>query len=577
VFSANWQLSARRFSIRHERDVAIPLPDGVTLDTDILRPDEDGRFPVLLSVHAYDKRDQLMPIPPAGFSPLRGHIEAGDSAFFVRRGYVHAILNVRGTGSSGGTYDNLGPQSINDICDAIAWLAAQPWSNGRVGMFGISYFSIVQPLVAARKPPALHALFAPYGYTDMYRDRYYHGGILSHKFMQLWVPSLHNPRVSGMLIRDLGENAFNERVAQALRDNETTAVPFLRGALGNARQGANALIADILCQPLDNDYYRARSVDYDLGIEVPAYFGACWGVYGLHLPGAFRSFDGWRGPKRLTIGPPIYLDRPFYQYHLEALRWFDHWLKDNDTGMLDEPAVQLFIDGTGHWKQADTWPLPETRFTRFYLHENGVLSERDYSAAEGFTTFSDSPYAHDSATFWTPPMVEATEICGPMALNLYGSTTDIDVLWFVSLLHRNANGHERILTRGWLRGSQRAIDPDHSKPWQPYHRHDRREPLTPGAVYEFNIEVRPYGIELKPDERIGLRIKCADDETPANGLEVISMGHLSRPTGARVTVHHDDQYPSHLVLPVTAGNRIGTFMSGGQLGGLLFKPKVDHS
>ena len=565
MFSVRWQLSERQFRIRHERDVAIPVVDGITLDADILRPDADGRYPVLLSVHAYDKRDQMMPIPPSAFSHVRGHIEAGDSGFFVRRGYVHVILNVRGTGASGGLYDNLGPQTIDDICTAIAWLAAQPWSNGRVGMFGISFFAIVQPLVAARKPPALRALFAPYGYTDMYRDRYYHGGILSHKFMQLWIPSLHNPRISGALVNELDPAAFQAKVAQALQDDELTEVPFLQRALESAQSGPHALIAGILCQPLDSAYYRARSVDYAEGIEIPGYFGACWGVYGLHLPGAFRSFDGWCGPKRLTIGPSVYLDRPFYQYHLEALRWFDHWLKDNDTGMLDEPPVQLFIEGTGRWKQADTWPLPETRFTRFYLHENGVLSERDYVVAEGTTSFADSPYAHESMTFWTPPMVETTEICGPIALNLYGSTTDTDVLWFISLLHRDGEGHERVLTRGWLRGSQRALDPERSKPWQPYHRHERREPLTPGTIYEFNIEVRPYGIELKPGERIGLRIKCADDDIPANNLEVINMGHLSRANGARITIHHNDQHPSHLILPITAGNRIGTFMSGGNL------------
>src|SRR5262245_33470531 len=186
-----------------------------------------------------------------------------------------------------------------------------------------------------------------------------------------------------------------------------------------------------------------------------------------------------KGPKTMTIGPPIYLHRPLYQYAYESLRWFDHWLKRIDTGMLDEPPIHLFIEGTGRWKTAETWLLPETRWTPFYLHFNGLLSEHEYWPNEGLTTYEDSPFRRGEVQFWTPKMVEATELCGPVVLNLYGSTTDSDVLWFVSILHRDAAGKERLLTRGWLRGSQRALDEARSKPWRPYHKHDKREPLKP--------------------------------------------------------------------------------------------------
>lgn len=565
MFSVNWSLSERRHEVVREQGISIPLSDGNTLDADIVRPKDAGRFPVVLSVHAYDKRDQFMPMHPEGFSHKRGHIEAGDSAFFVRRGYVHVVVNVRGTGESSGTYDNLGPRSIEDICEAIEWLAQCDWSNGSVGMFGISYFAIVQPRVAALAPKSLKAIFAPYGYTDMYRDRYYHGGILSHKFMQLWLPSLHKARVDSFTSESLGDEAFRAKLDAARNDDDLAAIDFLSGVLKEPLKDRNGLITDILLQPLDNDFYRKRSVDYSTGCTVPAYFGACWGVYGLHLPGALRSYENWNGPKKLTIGPPVYLDRPFYQYHLEALRWFDHWLKGNDTGMMDEPEINLFVVNRGRWKTGVSWPLPETRFTRFYLHENGELSEREYRADEGSTAFEDSPYKRGQAEFWTSQFVEETELAGPIALDLYARTTDTDVLWFVSLVHRDAKGEETLLTRGWLRGSQRALDPERSRPWQPYHTHRKREALEPGETCLFNIEIRPYAISLKPGESLGLRIKCADDEVPANKLEVISMGHLARAGGSRVTVLHDEDHPSHLILPVTDGNRIGTFVSGGRI------------
>jgi predicted acyl esterase len=288
-------------------------------------------------------------------------------------------------------------------------------------------------------------------------------------------------------------------------------------------------------------------------------------MYGLHLPGDLRSYQAWPGPKRLRIGPPIYLDRPVYQYDYESLRWFDQWLKEVDTGILEEPPVALFIEGTGEWKTAADWPVPGTRWTPFYLHSRGLLSEHEFWPNEGFTTYEDSPFSRGSAEWWTPPMVEATELCGPVVLNLHGSTTDREVLWFVSIVHRDAEGKERLLSRGWLRGSQRKVDEQRSTPWQPYHAHERREPLTPNEVYEFNIEVRPVGILLKPGERIGVRIKGADDEPPTFPHERVATGHLARVNASHVSVHHNAEYPSHVLLPVTRGNRIGTYISGGKL------------
>ena len=150
-----------------------------------------------------------------------------------------------------------------------------------------------------------------------------------------------------------------------------------------------------------------------------------------------------------------------------------------------------------------------------------------------------------------------------MVLTLYGATTSTDILWFVSLLEISAGGEERLLTRGWLRGSQRALDPHRSQPWQPYHPHTGREPLTSGEAYRFDIEIRPNGILMRPGARLALRIKCADDEKPQTALQAIALGHIARSDHARVTVYHDAEHPSHLLLPVTRGNRIETYVSGG--------------
>ncbi|MAF47800.1 MAG: CocE/NonD family hydrolase [Rhodospirillales bacterium] len=566
MFSKTWQTSPREYGIAINRDVAIPVRDGVTLDSDIFRPDAEDRFPALVAVHAYGKPTQSMEMMPIGFSYARGFIETGDFNFYVRRGYALVVVNITGTRGSGGVFGNIDPQSVEDVCAALDWVAKQPWCDGNIGMTGVSHFSRVSKRVAALGPPNLKAIFAPYGWTDMYRDLYYHGGIFNYGFMAHWV-SGHGQffNTENSLKEEWGEEKYFEVVKERLADPEINSVPFLADALRNPDEGANSMLVDLIVNNLLGDYFKDRSVDFE-NTKIPAYLGGDWGVYGLHFPGDIRAFENWKGPKKMTVGPPVYLDRPLYQYDYESLRWFDYWLKGIDTGIMDEAPVQLFIVGTDEWKAADEWPLPETRWTPFYLHANGLLSEHEFWPNEGFTTYEESPFSHGSAQFTSPPMVEKTEICGPIVLNLFGSTTDTEILWFVSLLHFDADGKETLLTRGWLRGSQRRLDADASMPWQPVHQHTEREPLTPNEIYEFNIEVRPYGIELKAGERIGIRIKCSDaDDKPADYLQLIGTGHVARRTAAHVSIHHNAENPSHLLLPITKGNRVGTYISGGKL------------
>jgi predicted acyl esterase len=568
MFSTDWQTSKREFGVVIERNVDIPVGNGVSMKADIYRPDAEGKFPVLFTPSPYSKEVQGMAMMPNGFTYARGWIESGDFNFYVRRGYAMVIATIRGARGSGGSFGNIepDPQTIKDLYEAIEWLAARPWSSGKVGMNGVSYFSMVAKRVAALKPPHLGAIFSPYGFTDGYRDLLYRGGILAPDFTEYWArrqaPFFY---IENSLRKKWGDEKYSAAIKAAMADPEIMSNPLLATALRAPDSGGNPMLVEILLNPLCNEYWKERAVNFEAGCEVPAYLGADWGMFGLHLPGDVRAYEQWKGPKRLTIGPPIYLDRPCYQYHYESLRWFDYWLKGVKNGIMDEAPVQLFIEGTGEWKEAADWPVPGTRWTPFYLHKDGLLSEHEFWPNEGFTTYEDSAFSHQGVEFWTPNMVEATEVCGPIALNLYGSTTDTEVLWFATILHRDAAGCERILTRGWLRGSQRKLDEKRSKPWQPYHTHDKRESLKPNQVYEFNVEIRPIGILLKPGESIGLRIKSADNDPPTNITEDIGLGSVSRPMASHVSVHHNADNPSHLLLPITRGNRIGTFISGGKL------------
>jgi predicted acyl esterase len=561
MFTQQWQTSDRKYDIVEERDVQIPVRDGTILVGNIFRPASEGRFPVILGCHPYNNELQTAPLWPTAHDSHRGFIESGDPSFYVRRGYVQAIFNVRGTGKSQGYYQMRGPLEAQDIYDVIEWLSIQPWSDSKVGMFGISYFSIVAQMVGAINPPSLKAIFAPFAHTDAYRDQRYHGGILSHGFLKHWDRHLDNGRPVSWCRERMGEEAYRRAIETMLSDEDIAGIPYLRGALLNPEKGWNMILVDTILNYLDGDYWRERSVNYE-DTRIPVYLGACWGNYGLHLPGAFRSWKLWKGPRKMVIGPPVSVDRPLYQYQYESLRWFDHWLKGIDNGIMDEPPIRLFVPPTGEWKAAADWPLPETRWTPFYFHYRGLLSEHELWPNEGFDNFFDSLLDHESLTYRTPPLVENTEVIGPVVMNLYASSTDREMLLFATLLHIDRDGAEHELTRGWLRASQRRLHRD-SLPWETILEHSAREPLEPGAIYELRFDMVPTARLFLSGERIAIRIKCADDEKAVTRLEKFSRDHLWRQTPSQVTIYHDEKHPSCIWLPVTRGNLIGTYISGG--------------
>jgi hypothetical protein len=369
---------------------------------------------------------------------------------------------------------------------------------------------------------------------------------------------------SGSIYNGRVESLFREKdaIAGILEDADIAAVPELVQVLKNPDAGMNPLIVDMLLHPHDGPYWKKRRVRYD-DIKVPGYIGACWGIYGLHLPGTFRSWENLKGLKKMLIGPPAYLDRPLYQLKYLSLRWFDYWLKGIDTGIMEEPPIKLFVMGTSEWKEANDWPLPETKWTPFYLHEDGIMYECECWPDEGFDSFKDSPWGRGCLEYCSPRLVENTEIIGPILLNLYASTSDTEVFWFISLREVDSEGNERILIRGWLRGTHRETDPNRSKPWEPFHPHSNSEPLIPDKIYEFNIPVVPTGNLFKAGFRIKLKIACSDDQ-PRNPFEMLAGGHLMRQSASRITVFHNANYPSHLLLPITRGNVLETFVSGGK-------------
>lgn len=571
IFGTTWSTSKREFDVVRLRDVKIPTRAGYDLDCQVFLPDGEGPFPVILGLAPYPIDDQAANHVPVPMRYPNAHMEAGDPYFYARRGYAHVIGNLPGTGVSGGEFDHMGPEAIDAVEDGIAWAAAQPWSTGKVGMFGMSYYGMVQVLVAMRQPEALKAIFCPFSVTDQFRDTYYKGGIFGYAFLKGWSVALRRARVKPMMAEAIGRENFLALVEQAKADPENQLVPTIMEVLENIDDPVNEFLAEFIVNPTYGPHYAPRNVDYAQGCTVPGYFGACWGIYGLHLNAAFRSYVNWHGDRRLTIGPPAYLDRPITQYQDESLRWFDHHLKGMDTGLALDAPVQLFIDDANEWRGAHEWPLPETRFTEFFLHGDGANAEGLLYEHEPWPdsvpdAIADSPSDRGTAVYTTPAFRDDVEICGPMVLNAHVSTTGTEALIYASVFKVDAAGEERLLTRGWLRASMRALDEERSTPWWPVHDMTERAPLEPGVVYPLAIDIRPYGILLESGTRLRLKIRTTDHGDP--NPDILSNHAVGLLAGAQenvVSIHHDPEHPSSLVLPITKGNRINTFLSGGRL------------
>lgn len=573
MFGKNWQTSPREHDVHVDRDVAVPVDDGIDLVGDVFRPDADGQVPVIVSASPYNTEFQSARITPRGATSQNAWIEAGDPYFFARRGYAHVILNVRGTGKSDGQFRNLGPREVTDVVQAIDWLADRPWCDGTAAMTGVSYFGMIQPFVAERDPEPLEAIFCPWAATDLYRDWYYHGGIYQHGMTYKWSQQLDNVRPYSWSRANLRDAEFESRRKVALADEEIRAHDVLVDALENPDEGVNPYLVDTLINRFDESggYWDERRLDFET-TSIPAYFGADWHHTHIHLAAAARNFRNWDGPARLLYGPPQFVDRPMYQLQYEALRWFDHWVKGRETGIEDEPTVRAFRMGSGTWAEADEWPLPETRWTPFYLHPNNVLSEQDHYPGDGFDTIEDSPFGRGEITYYTPEMVERTEVTGPVPVHLYAETTAEEVLFFLTLVKVDAAGEERELTEGWLRGTQRRVDETASRPWLAHHPHTELESVT--GIEEFAINVRPTSVVLEPGSRLGLRIRCADVTDRDRGdvdiaheeiRSVYASGrHLSRQSASRVSIYHDEEHPSRIHLPITGGNVVGTYRSAGR-------------
>ncbi len=524
--------SGRRYDILRERNLRIPMPDGVTLAADVFRPDAPGRFPVVIEYLPYRKNDTT-------WDGWFGH------RYMAERGYAAVRIDVRGTGDSEGiAEDEYCLQEQLDGVAAIAWLAEQPWSSGSVGMFGTSYGGFNSLQVAMHRPPALKAICPMYFTDNRYTDDcHYKGGQLQ---------MLYDVGTYGLSM--VGHNMLPPR-------------PDLVGerwsAIWEEHLRNEPWLLRWLAHPTLDEQWRHGSLCEDYGaIECATYLIGGWrdGYTNCNL----RTFENLRCPKKMMIGPwlhvPPHIGRPGprIDHYREMVRFYDYWLKGEPNGVMDEPPIALYVQRydppradrthtSGFWR-SETAARPERLREEVVFLADGALEADAPGAAAtvglahhpavgvGFGMFSaGSPLVLPadqrmeeaySAVFTGPVLTEAVEILGRPRLEL-AVECDAEVATFaVRLCDVAPDGSSALVTKGVLNATHRD---SHSEP----------SPLVPGQVYELTIDLDATSWQFEPGHRLRVSISHADFPNA-----------WPSPTLCTSLIHLGGDRPSRLILPV---------------------------
>ena len=598
--------SHQQYGVVCETNVMVQARDGVALATDLYFPATggrraDGRFPVILERTPYDKA-------AAG--------QVFKARYFARRGYVCVIQDVRGRFKSEGEWHAFAKEAP-DGYDAVEWLAAQPWCDGKVGTMGGSYAGSDQAALATLDPPHLSTMIVAVGASNYYHSSMRQNGALEQRFL---VYVFRMATTSKEAEADPGLKAELNRLFTESMPEIVNQFPLKEGATILRRLPSYERWAiDIQTHGEYDDYWKQRgyapSQYYEEHADVPTlYLGGWYDSYARNTCESFMNLSRLKSsPQRLLMGPWIHgqfevtfsgdvdygTEAPIY-YHDLKLAWFDHYLKGMRTEVAEWSPVRIFTMGTGdgrrnyegrvrsggYWRGEQDWPIPDTRFTAFYLGENGFLTPGGPPLAySSFTTFTFDPrdpvptmgggisaadtvmaagaydqrgrpdfigckdtlplsYRQDVLTFETPPLEEDVEATGPIEMHLWASSSALDTDFTAKLVdvHPPSDDHPDGLA---INITDSIIRARYRNGWA------QAELMDPGEPYEFVFQLYPTSNVFGKGHRIRLDISSSNwprfDVNPNNGGP---LGRGGIYEVARQTVYHDADRPSHIVLPV---------------------------
>ena len=568
-----------RDGMRIDWDVPIKMDDGIVLRADVFRPIAPGRYPALVSYGPYGKGLAFQegyktawdimcrqnPDAVAGSTNKYQSWEVVDPEKWVPDGYACVRVDSRGAGRSPGFLCHNNKRENKDFHDCIEWAATQSWCSGKVGLNGISYYASSQWRAAATQPPHLAAICVWEGWVDNYRDSARHGGIIC-VFRKNW---------QDMQVKTV-QHGVGERGARSRVTGELVCGPETLSEEELAKNREDMWGA-FLSRPLDDEYYKERSGDLSK-VNVPLLSAANWGGQGLHPRGNFEGYtraaskDKWLEAHGGSHWAPFYTD---YGVKLQK-RFFDYFLKGEANGWDKQPKVLLQVRHPGERfveRAENEWPLARTQWTHFYLDpKTKTLSLKPVSSDETLTYEAMG----DGVTFSMPPLDDDLEITGPSALKLFVSSTTANADIFAVMSVFDPKGREVVfqgaldphtpIAQGWLRASHRKLDPKLTLAYRPYHTHDEDQPLTPGQVYELDVEIWPTCIVVPKGYRLTLTVRGKDYVYSGEATTLSNMKNPMRgcgpfehddPTdrppeifGGKVTLHFGAQRQSSVLLPV---------------------------
>ena len=558
-------------------DLKAPMRDGITLSTDVYLPRESGAFPAILWRTPYE-------------STAQAHIEW--AVWFASRGYAAAVQDTRGKFESGGTfyaYHNEG----KDGHDTLAWMANQPWCNGRIGMNGRSYAALVQWLTAPLGSPHLAAMAPHVVCIDFFRDCHRIGGavqwLLTILGAVLFPSSIH------LIQRGCTHLFGNQRFYRHL--------PLIDADVAAIGRKID-FYRDWAAHPFYDDYWKEVNAEERVEqIDVPTYQQGGW--YDPYVGCMFRMWNSlrqragselarknqkiWIGPwshaapdgsESQAFGPDAYVD-----VKAEDLRWFDAWLKGVDDGITDEPPVRIFVMGENVWRFEEAWPLARTAFTRYYLHSDGNANSLDGDGRLSTTPPGDEPpdrYDYDpqhpvptlggNNSTWTMVMYASDpvlpgpldqrpvegrddvlvytgerlerdlEVTGPLEVVLYAETSARDTDFTAKLVDVHPDGRAIHLAEGIIRARHR-------------NGLEREDPVEPGRVERYQIELAPTSNLFLEGHRLRVEISSSNfprfDRNLNTGEDIFTGVRMEV---AHQTILHTEPYPSHVLLPIIPRN-----------------------
>jgi predicted acyl esterase len=561
-------------------NVPIPMKDGIILRGDVFLPEEEGAYPTIMNYGPYGKGQLFQeayagqwdvmvndfPQIIEGTTNKYQNWEVCDPERWVPYGYAVIRIDSRGAGCSEGVQKTWSKQEIEDYYECIEWAAAEPWSDGNIGLLGISYYAANQWLVAAMQPPHLKAIIPWEGTSDWYREFYYHGGIRC-TFVDNWVPKQYPM-----------QHGYGERGRKNPNTGEWVAGPV---TLSDEELVKNRIdiVAEAKEHPLYDEHYQEVSVDWSK-VTVPFLSAANWGGAGLHSRGNFEGYlQAASKEKWLEVHGYEHWTHFYTPYGVDLQkRFFDYYLKGRKNGWEKEPKVRIQVRHIGNRfveRTEEAWPLPQTLWTPYYLNGKNNSLEQAHSTKEAAVSYQASS---ENVSFTLPPAEKDLEITGPLAAKLFisSTTTDVDLFLTIRLFSpedeeigfRGAMDANAPVAQGWLRASHRKLDQEKSLPYRPYHPHTEKEPLVPGEVYEVDVEIWPTSIVVPKGYRLALTIGGKDYEYegeikeesrkfhryPSKGCgPFLHVDPSDRPAdvfGGNVTIYTGEAQNSYLLLPV---------------------------